>query len=288
MSEQQHPLVGHYLDGDVEAGLRAIAIIVEVIDPLHNQIMRAGDPPTDSEIVRLDQQIPDEPLSFMGTVMAGLDTGRYALDHIALNLHHGQPPHLAPVLHPLMRTALISAARVLTPLLPADPDVRLTNARGVLWRDADGLRPALNQFAEFRRLRAFKPDRALMRKAEAQRNKLKAEGAEVTESQNVARMIAALTDAMALSKMDRQVAREDSEWLWNIYSGTSHAQSWARLLPQLYGDGVVITGNFLGDLLQVASLTQIGMWAVIERSRPGTAGTTDPVDLTDTTPTPEP
>lgn len=92
-----------------------LAVIQEVIDPLHDQIGKMS-PAEDSELARLNRAVPPGPISLFGTLTAGMDVARGALDHIGLVLTTPDY-HPTAVLHPLMRAALIGAARIVTPLL---------------------------------------------------------------------------------------------------------------------------------------------------------------------------
>lgn len=269
-----------YRDDDATAGEWACDIISKINRPLHDQI-RQTSWAEDSELARLTYALPDRPLSVSGTVMAGMDAATGALEHIARILA-GPPPHPTPALHPLLRTALVGAARAATALLPTDPDVRLTNAAAVLWRDADGFRPALSAMSKFKQLQALKPPADLVDAAAEQRTALVAAGGKIPEGILVDRMIQSVANAVTTARPgdDHQTLREHASWMWNLYSGAAHANFWPRIIEPFYGDGNAITGNYLGDLFQVSVATEVGLYAVLDRARPGTAGATSPVDMT--------
>lgn len=192
-----------------------------------------------------------------GTVMAGMDAATGALEHIA-SILADPPPHPTPVLHPLLRTALVGAARVVTALLPVDPDVRLANAAAVLWRDADGFRPALNTTSGVKRLPALVPDQALIDAAAAQRDALVAAGGKIQEGEMVNRMVRSTADAVAAARpaADHVMLREHAQWMWTLYSGAAHANFWPRIIEPFYGDGNTIVSTYLGDLFQVSVATR--------------------------------
>ena len=272
-----------YTEADREAGARALAIIEQVVDPLHDQI-RHVPWVEDSELARLSNAVPAGPLTLSGTLMASMDMARCALDHIRQVMANSDY-HPTAVLHPLVRVALVGAARMVTALQPPEPDVRTANALGVVWRDSDGQRQAFNKLKTFRQL-SLAPDAQLLTDADSQYKELKRLGADISEGALIQRMIAAvavaLDSAMAgnpgLPREHAELASEWANWLWSIYSGSSHALSWPRLIPEFYGDGIIVTGNFCGDLLEVATVTQLGLYAVVDRIQPGTAGTNAEVD----------
>jgi hypothetical protein len=272
-----------YTKNDLGAGARALAIIEQVIDPLHDQI-RQIPWAEDSELARLKDAVPDGPLNLGGTIVAAMDMARGALDHIR-QIMMGSDYHPTAVLHPLIRVALVGAARVVTPLQPTDPDERVRNALSVVWRDADGQHQAFNKLKTFRQL-GLAPDAQLLAAADTQYKELKRLGADIGEGALIQRMIAAvaaalesdIADAPGLPADHAELASEWAHWLWNIYSGSAHAQSWPRLIPDFYGDGTVVSGNFCGDLMEVAAVTQVGLYAVADRVQPASAGTTAEVD----------
>ncbi|HEY9291107.1 MAG TPA: hypothetical protein VIP98_07500 [Microlunatus sp.] len=264
---------------DQEAGEWAFHNITQVIGPLYDEI-RASPLASDSELERLSQAMPDGPIDLCSTVMAGMDMTRGALDHIAAYLIIS-PWHPAPVFHPLLRAALVGTARVLTPLLPADPEVRLANARSVIWLDCDGFHRAAGDLSKFEQMTGVVPPEDIVAEAREQRAALARAGANIGDGALVQRMVQVMGEALAdvLPDNGDETQREHAKWMWNFYSGAAHANGWPRLIPELYGDGQTISGNYLGDLFQLTRATQLSLYAVRDRIQPGTAGTTAPVNL---------
>lgn len=169
-----------------------------------------------------------------------------------------------------------------------DPDERVANARSVVWRDVDGQRQAFAKFKKFRRpMRGL--DMKLVADADRQYKELKRLDADIGEGPLIQLMIASIAAALRSAILVDSIRPKEQKatgysdwahWLWNVYSGTAHAQSWPRLLPAHYGEGTVVSSGFVGNLIEVIAVTEIGLCAVVDRSQPGTASTTKTVDET--------
>lgn len=280
----------------IAGGTIVQSVIQDRIDPAHDLIRKMPTWAPDSELARLNQAIPPGPITLHGTLTAAMQAARDALDHISLVLTTSDYCPTA-VLHPLIRVALIAAARIVTPLIPTDPEERVVNALAVVWRDADSQRQAFANFQTFRR-RVYGLDAEMVAAANRQHKELKRQRADIPEGRLIERMIGAVATALQSATPDGGASSlssdegakpkaqhspgytEWAQWLWNTYSGAAHAHSWPRLLPRVYGDGIVVTPGFVGNLLEVVGVTDVGLCAVIDRAQPGTAGTTAPVDTT--------
>lgn len=264
----------------LEALNRAITIVDQFVDGLHSEIARTAYT-EDCEIYRLARALPPGQMSFDRTIFAAAEAARGALDQIGDILRHNTPTSMI-VLHALLRAALVGSGRIVFALLPADPSVRLQNARVLVAQEARSFTRALDRYAGFAQLSRLRPTTEYLQTAREQNAALQ-EGARVTGDGAVmdgaAEVVgSALAATPEYPDGNKELLREHVIWLWNTYSGAAHTYAWPRLLPNSSQDRRV-PGDYPGDFYMVAVTAHIAMLSFKSRFQPGSANTTVPVPL---------
>lgn len=258
----------------------AISIVDESVDRLHGEIghIAYGE---DCEVYRLTRALPPGPMSFDRTIIAAAEAARGALDQISDIVRRNSPTSVI-VLHALLRAALVGSGRVVHALLPADPSVRLHNARVLVAQEARSFTRALNCYAGFEQLSRLRPTMEYLEAARQQKAALQ-EGHEAPGDGAVmngaAEVIgAALASTPEYPNGNKKLLREHVIWLWNTYSGAAHTHAWPRLLPNFSSDRRV-PGDYPGDFYMIAVTAHIAMLSFKSRLQSGSANTTEPVAL---------
>jgi hypothetical protein len=113
--------------GDLEELHRIIDLIRHATDlygKLPNDVIDLGA--SGSELGRLIDALPDPPVDFRSSIMAGLTAGTSCLRQVADFVVNGIPT-TPIVMQTLVRTALLGAARIVFSLGPESHDDRVTN-----------------------------------------------------------------------------------------------------------------------------------------------------------------
>lgn len=258
----------------------AISIVDESVDRLHGEIGHIAYS-EDCEIYRLARALPPGQMSFDRTIFTAAEAARGALDQISAILRNHTPTSMI-VLHALLRAALVGSGRVVFALLPADPGVRLRNARVLVAQEARSFTRALDRYAGFEQLSRLRPTTEYLETARQQNAALQeghpapGDGAVMNGAAEV--VGAALATSPEYPDGNKELLREHVIWLWNTYSGAAHTYAWPRLMPNSSQDRRV-PGDYPGDFYMVALTAHIAMLSFKSRFQPGSANTTAPVPL---------
>lgn len=257
--------------------VRALRIVEEVVDTLHDQIglMPYSD---DCEIYRLARAFPEGQISFDRAIIVAAEGARDALDETSWILRN-DAPRGPIVLHALLRAALVGSGRVLFTLFPSEPAVRFENARVLIAQEARGFTEALDRYSRFKHLSLMRPEALYLKRAKQQNSAI--QGGRRPPGDGVVMVRAAETVAAALAALledpdHHRVLQEHVTWLWNTHSGGAHTHAWPRLLPRHCGDPR-FPGDFAGDFLTIATIAHIAMRSFMSRWRSGSANTTSSV-----------
>lgn len=266
---------------DPEVGLmlsRAVAIIENQIGPTHEKLY---EPVPDSEIYRLHNELPPGPLNIVNALEATLLAGVGSLQQISTLITRGVPTS-PTALQSLLRTAIISSARLVHVLLPPDPETRLKSARSVLALDAKSGARALGVYENFQGMQSVKAPEELVEKFQTQLQNLYPSGRVPGEGAGITKMVSALSNAYLVAGLEKEFSHsilvDHSQWLWNTYSGLAHAYMWPHLAWNISGDRRM-PGDFSLDLFMTANSFYIGQLAHENRAKQHTAGTTENVSL---------
>lgn len=261
-----------------EALDRALSIIDEQVAPIQGKLQQ---PKPTSEIARLHNSLPTGPLNIINVLEKALVAGSDTLQQISI-LIGKRVPTSPTVLQSLLRTAIISSARLVHTLLPADPETRLANARVVLALDAQSGTRATEIYSDFQSMRGVRAPDELVDRFKSQLQELYPAGRVPGEGAGVRRMVAALSDAFLAADLrenfDSSLLTDHAQWLWNTYSGLAHAYMWPHLMWRR-SDDPRVPGDYPIDLYMTANSFYIGQLAHEKRAEHDTAGSNTNVSL---------
>ncbi|WP_410595639.1 hypothetical protein [Amycolatopsis sp. lyj-23] len=242
----------------MQALAAAVSIVRESVDHLHDEI---GEMPysDDCEVYRLARALAPGPMSFDRSIIAAADSARGALDQIAYIIETNIPTSMI-VLHALLRAALVGSGRIVFALLPADPEIRLQNARVLVTQESKSFTQALDRYVSFNQLSGLRPPSEYLQTAKQQNANLhdghRAPG-DGAVMEGTAKLVG---EALALTPEyqdgHNELLREHVIWLWNTYSGMAHTYAWPRLLPGSSEDRRVPV-DFPGDFYMIAATAHI-------------------------------
>lgn len=269
-------------DPDVAAHFaRALAIIDGPVTDLAERLSTITTLGADTEINRLHHATASGPLDITAGLLTALQAATGALQQVSY-LATNPVPTSPIVFQSLLRTALVGSARVAYVLLPANPDHRRDRAAAVLAQDAASGIKALQHYTQFDGLAGVRAPEELLTQFLAQKDELRRQQAPARDGDIVNGMIEAIVDALEVADVNdvtvSAILREHAHWLWNTYSGLAHGYSWPRSMWTLSGDRR-IPGDYAMDLHQVSTSAHVALIGYLVRAAPGTAGTTEPVDL---------
>lgn len=260
---------------------RALAVVDGPINDLTAQLSTMEDLDASSEMQRLRDEIPADPLDIVAALFTALYAARGSLEHISYIVTHPVPTRPI-VLQSLLRTALTASARAVYVLLPSEPGIRQDRAAAILAQDSASGVKALQHYTKFEGLAGVRAPEKLLTEFQNQRAALLKQQPQARDGSVVDGMIESIIEALIAADVDEEfgpaILRDHARWLWNTYSGTAHAYSWPRSMWTVSGDRR-IPGDFPMDLHQTATCLHIALVAALARLAPRSAGSTKTVSL---------